>query len=114
MNGSVRDSRAPEDPADELETEADRPKVIVRPSPAEGAKRLPLPALRIGVGKSEDDVAAALSQPIAKLHELERSGDALVSELRRYAEAIGARCEVAFVWDATGQRIQVELRPDET
>ena len=39
------------------------------------------------------------------MSKLERRDDMMLSTLRRYADAIGARCEVVFVLDKTGHRI---------
>jgi hypothetical protein len=44
---------------------------------------------------------------------IERRGDVQVSTLRRYAEAVGARLELALVFDKTGSRALIE-EPDPT
>jgi hypothetical protein len=39
------------------------------------------------------------------MSKLERRPDMMLSTLRKYAEALGARCEIVFVFDKTGHRI---------
>jgi transcriptional regulator with XRE-family HTH domain len=55
--------------------------------------------------KTQAQVAEAMGSNQGELSRLECRGDALVSTLRRYGEAIGLRVEVVFVLDKTGHRI---------
>jgi len=66
---------------------------------------VPLGGMRQAAGKTQTEVGAALGSDQAEMSKLERRGDMMLSTLRRYADAIGARCEVVFVFDKTGHRI---------
>ena len=70
------------------------------------APRLPLKAVRRAMGKTQGDVAAALGTWQGEISRIERRDDVFLSTLRLYAEAVGARCEVAFVLPG-GQRIVI-------
>jgi transcriptional regulator with XRE-family HTH domain len=61
--------------------------------------------MREAAGKTQADVGTVLGSDQAEVSRLERRDDMMLSTLRRYAEALGARCEVVFVFDETGHRI---------
>ncbi len=87
------------------EIDVKRAKVVHRgPRPGRTLK-LPLRAMREAAGKSQAEVGAALGSDQAEMSKLERRDDMMLSTLRRYAEAIGAECEVVFVFPKTGHRI---------
>ena len=87
---------------------------IVRRGPKPGrALKLSLREMREAAGKSQADVGAALESDQAEVSRLERRSDnMMLSTLRRYAAALGAECEVAFVFKKTGHRIVV-AEPEE-
>jgi len=79
---------------------------VIRRGPRPGRKlELPLRGMREAAGKTQAEVGAALGSDQAEMSRLERRGDMMLSTLRRYAEALGAECEVAFVFPKTGHRI---------
>jgi transcriptional regulator with XRE-family HTH domain len=55
--------------------------------------------------KTQAEVAAALGTEQGEISRVERREDVRLSTLRRYAEAIGAECEVVFVFAKTGRAI---------
>jgi hypothetical protein len=78
---------------------------LVRRGPApHRTLSLPLAGMRKSVSKTQNDVAAALETDQGEISRLEGRDDVKLSTLRRYAEALGARCEVVFVFPR-GQRI---------
>jgi hypothetical protein len=83
-------------------------KVLRRGPRPDRVLKLPLRGMREAAGKTQADVGAALGSDQAEMSKLERRSDMMLSTLRRYAEAIGARCEVAFVFDKTGHRLVLE------
>lgn len=86
---------------------------VVRRGPKPGrALKLPLRALREAAGKTQAEVGAALESDQAEVSRLERRNDMMLSTLRRFAAALGAECEVAFVFPKTGHRIVV-VDPEE-
>jgi hypothetical protein len=79
---------------------------VLRRGPKAGRKlRLPLRGMREAAGKTQAEVGDALGSDQAEMSRLERRGDALLSTLRRYAQALGAEVEVSFVFPKTGHRI---------
>ena len=87
------------------ELDVTKAKVLRRgPRPGRTLK-LPLRAMREAAGKTQADVGALLGSDQAEMSRLEKRDDMMLSTLRRYAEAIGARVEVVFVFDKTGHRI---------
>jgi predicted transcriptional regulator len=68
--------------------------------------RLTLATIREGVGKTQADVARATGMQQSEVSRMERRSDVLVSTLRKYAEALGATCEVVIVFP-TGHRMVV-------
>ncbi len=83
-----------------------------RPAPFARTLRLPLRAMRAAAGKTLVEVSDTLGSNQVEISRLERRPDMMLSTLRRYAEALDARCEVVFVFDETGQRIGLAA-PDE-
>jgi helix-turn-helix protein len=98
-----RDSTPPVDLA--------RAKRVVRPR--KGRERVSLRTVREGMGKTQGEVARAMGTDQGEVSRIERRGDVQVSTLRRYAAAVGARLELAFVFEKTGNRALVE-EPDAT
>ncbi len=83
---------------------------VLRRGPRPGrVLKLPLRAMREAAGKTQADVGAILGSDQAEMSKLERRPDMMLSTLRRYAEALGARCEVVFVFDKTGHRIVLDV-----
>jgi len=79
---------------------------VIRRGPKPGrALTLSLRAMREAAGKTQAEVGAKLGSDQAEMSKLERRPDMMLSTLRKYAEALGARCEVVFVFDKTGHRI---------
>ena len=58
------------------------------------------------LGKTRGDVAIALQADPNEVSRIEQRPDFVLETTRRYAEALGARCEVAFVF-ADGRRILI-------
>ena len=90
------------------EIDASHAKVLRRGPRPDRVLKLPLRGMREAAGRTQADVGAALGSDQAEMSKLERRSDMMLSTLRRYAEAIGARCEVAFVFDKTGHRLVLE------
>jgi hypothetical protein len=74
--------------------------------PRKGAERVTLRTVREAVGKTQAEMARALETDQGEVSRIERRPDVMVSTLRRYAEALGLRCEVAFVF-ADGRRVLI-------
>lgn len=87
-------------------------KRIVRPSKGKAPLPLPLGMVRKGMGKTQADIAQALGTDQSEVSRIERRGDVRLGTLRRYAEACGARLEVAFVFE-TGGRALIEMPGDD-
>jgi hypothetical protein len=87
----------------------DRSKRLVRPR--KGREHVSLRTLREGMGKTQSEVARAMGTDQGEVSRIERRGDVQVSTLRRYAEAVGARLELTFVFDKTASRALIE-EPD--
>jgi helix-turn-helix protein len=78
-----------------------------------GAERVSLRSVREAIGKTQIDVARALGTDQGEVSRIERRPDVMVSTLRKYAAALGARCDVAFVF-ADGRRVLIaEAEPGE-
>jgi transcriptional regulator with XRE-family HTH domain len=90
------------DPDSELDLT--RLKRVTRPR--KGTERILLRTLREGMGKTQLEVARAIGSDQGEVSRIERRPDALVSTVRKYAAALGARCEVAFVFPG-GQRVLI-------
>ncbi len=70
------------------------------------AERASLRALRLGSGKTQVEMAELLETNQGEVSRIERRQDLMLSTMRRYAEALGARCEIAFVFRG-GRRVRV-------
>jgi len=57
--------------------------------------------------RTQADVAAATGIDQAEISRIERREDLRLSTLRRYAGALGAECEIVFVFPKTGHRITI-------
>jgi hypothetical protein len=69
--------------------------------------RLPLRAVREAMHKTQAEVAVSLGVDQGEVSRVERREDVRLSSLRRYAQALGAECEVVFVFPKTGHRITI-------
>jgi DNA-binding XRE family transcriptional regulator len=78
---------------------AGRPGVRRVTRPRKGIERVTLRTLREALGKTQAEMARALGTDQGEVSRIERRPDVMLSTLRRYAEALGLRCEVAFVFD---------------
>jgi len=76
--------------------------------PRKGREHVSLRTLREGMGKTQSEVAHAMGTDQGEVSRIERRGDVQVSTLRRYAEAVGARLELSFVFDKTAGRAVIE------
>jgi transcriptional regulator with XRE-family HTH domain len=74
--------------------------------PRKGRERVLLRTVREGLGKTQEEVARALDTDQGEVSRIERRPDVLLSTLHRYAEALGAACEVAFVFP-NGRRVLI-------
>jgi DNA-binding XRE family transcriptional regulator len=72
-----------------------------------GKGGLPLRAVREAMHKTQVEVATAIGTEQGEISRIEHREDVRLSTLRRYAEAIGAQCEVVFVFPKTGHRITI-------
>jgi DNA-binding XRE family transcriptional regulator len=81
-----------------------------KPMTAHGAKPMTLRGVRQAMGKTQAQVAVALGTDQGEISRIERREDVRLSTLRRYAEVVGARCEVVFVFDGTGERVRLVTR----
>jgi hypothetical protein len=105
-----RPSKASLDEIPELDVS--RAKVLRRGPRAGRTLKLPLRGMREAAGRTQAEVGSALGSDQAEMSRLEKRGDMMMSTLKRYAEALGADCEVVFVFPKTGHRI-VLGDPDE-
>lgn len=89
------------------ELDVKRAKVVRRGPKPGRTLTLSLRAMREAAGKTQAEVGAALESDQAEVSRLERRTDIMLSTLRKYAAALGAECEVAFIFPKTGHRIVV-------
>jgi transcriptional regulator with XRE-family HTH domain len=87
------------------------PGNIVRRGPRPGL-RWSLSDVRRVLGKTQVEVAEAIGKEQGEVSRLEQREDTHLSTLRRYAEALGARLEVAFVLDAGHRFVLAEPKPE--
>ena len=71
-----------------------------------GAERVSLRTIRESIGKTQVEVARALETDQGEVSRIERRSDVMVSTLRKYAAALGAHCEVSFVF-RDGRRVLI-------
>lgn len=62
--------------------------------------------MRQELGKTQVEIAERLETNQGEVSRIERRQDLMVSTMRRYAQALGARCEIAFVFRG-GRRVRV-------
>ena len=74
--------------------------------PRKGSERVTLRTIREGLDLTQGDIARALETDQGEVSRIERRLDLKLSTLRRYAEALGATCEIAFVF-RDGRRVLV-------
>jgi len=70
---------------------------------------LPLRGVREVLGKTQTDVADAAEMSQGDVSKLEQRGDAKLSTLRRYVEALGGKLELVVTLPKTGHRFRVDL-----
>jgi hypothetical protein len=103
-NGEVM--RAIRKPLDDTpEIDLSKARVLGRGLHAKRGVRLPLRVMREAAHKTQADVARVLDTDQSEISRIERRPDVMLSTLRKYAHAIGAECEVAFLFPKTGHRI---------
>lgn len=89
-------------------------KIVRRgPRPGRAPSKLTLRQMREAAGKTQAEIGAALGSVQAEVSKLERRRDMMLSTLQHYAEALGATCEVAFVFKKTGHRIELAEASEE-
>jgi transcriptional regulator with XRE-family HTH domain len=89
-----------------LELDTRNAKILRRgPRPGRAPFKLTLGEMRKAANKTQKEVAGTLQIDQAEISRLEHRGDVLLSTLRRFARALGAECEVAFVFPRTGHRV---------
>ncbi len=69
-------------------------------------ERASLRSMRQELGKTQVEIAERLETNQGEVSRIERRQDVMVSTMRRYAQALGARCEIAFVF-RDGRRVRV-------
>lgn len=85
-----------------------RARIVGRGSMAgKASPRLPLRGVREAMHRTQADVAAAAGVDQAEISRIERRGDVRLSTMRKYAGALGAECEVVFVFPKTKHRITI-------
>lgn len=89
------------------EIDLSRAKVVGRGPRPNRPTRLTLRALREAAGKTQAEVAGALETEQSEVSRIERRRNVEIATLRKFAEALGATCEIAFVFPKTGHRIVV-------
>jgi len=81
--------------------------------PRKGSERVTLRSVREAMGKTQTDVARALDTDQGEVSRIERRPDVFVSTIRRYAEALGARCDVVLTF-SDGRRVLIaEPEPED-
>jgi transcriptional regulator with XRE-family HTH domain len=88
------------------ELDPGRPGVRRVTRPRKGAERVSLRSVREALGKTQAEMARALETDQGEVSRIERRPDVMLSTLRRYAEALGLRCELTFVF-ANGRRVLI-------
>jgi hypothetical protein len=77
-----------------------------------GSERVCLRTAREAVGMTQIEMAHALGTDQGEVSRIERRPHVRFSTLCKYAEALGARCDVAFVFP-DGRHLLVEVDADE-
>ena len=71
-----------------------------------GSERVSVRTVREALGKTQGEIAEAIETDQGEVSRIERRADVMLSTLRRYATALGATCEVAFVFP-NGRRVLI-------
>jgi DNA-binding XRE family transcriptional regulator len=82
-----------------------RAKRVTRPR--KGSESVSLRTVREAMGKTQAEIARALETDQGEVSRIERRPDVMLSTLRKYAAALGAECEITFVFRKTGQRVRI-------
>jgi DNA-binding XRE family transcriptional regulator len=77
-----------------------------------GSERVSLRTAREAMGMTQAEMASALGTDQGEVSRIERRPHVRFSTLCKYAKALGARCDVAFVF-ADGRHLLVEVKADE-
>jgi transcriptional regulator with XRE-family HTH domain len=77
-----------------------------------GSERVSLRTAREALGMTQADMASALGTDQGEVSRIERRPHVRFSTLCKYAEALGARCDVAFVFP-DGRNLLIEVKADE-
>ena len=77
-----------------------------------GSERVSLRTAREAIGMTQVEMARALSTDQGEISRIERRPNVRFSTRCKYAEALGARCDVAFVFP-DGRHLLVEVKADE-
>jgi uncharacterized DUF497 family protein/DNA-binding XRE family transcriptional regulator len=80
--------------------------------PRKGSERVSLRSAREAMGMTQAEMARAIGTDQGEVSRIERRPHVRFSTLRKYAEALGARCDVAFVFP-DGRHLLVEVDTDE-
>jgi DNA-binding XRE family transcriptional regulator len=81
--------------------------------PRKGSERVSLRTAREAVGLTQVEMARALGTDQGEVSRIERRPHVRFTTLRKYAAALGARCDVAFVFP-DGRHLLVEVKADES
>ena len=103
-------------PTRKRETDDDAPPIDLATAkrvrrPRKGLARLPLRGAREGLGITQAEMAARLGTDQGEISRIERRANVRYATLRRYAEALGARCDVAFVFP-DGRHLLIDVDAD--
>ncbi len=80
--------------------------------PRKGSERVSLRTAREAMGMTQAEMARALATDQGEISRIERRPHVRFSTLCKYAEALGARCDVAFVFP-NGRHLLVEVEAEE-
>lgn len=100
------------DSTPELDTR--RPGVVRVTRARKGSERVSLRSVREALGKTQGEVARALDMDQGEVSRFERRPDVMLSTLRRYAVALGATCDVAFVFPDGRRVLLAEPEPGDS
>jgi len=89
--------KAARDSTPKLDLSRPRLKRVTRAR--KGLERVSLRTAREALGKTQSEVARSLGTDQGEVSRIERRPDIMVSTLRKYAAAIGARCEVVLFFE---------------
>lgn len=93
----------------EIDLSDPRWKVLGRGRSAHRPLSLPLAGMRKAAGKTQVEVADAIGTNQGEVSRAESRDDMLLSTLQRYAEALGAKVDIVFVFK-TGARVVLEVK----